>query len=170
MSPWRKTCPTPLHKRGLDCQGSSNFPLHSLSLHVSIAPCCAHILGSFWPQPLVLRLTRNIPDTFSIWRARKKLTMGECRVKKFSCKLGALQRAFREPAILRQGRDALMPKNHCGHWLPPLCISHGGSYFCSNYINMTFSATYYLELHNATSIYFESHILPTNDKLAMWTL
>ena len=33
---WRglgeKTCPTPLHKHGLDCQGSSNFPFHSLSL------------------------------------------------------------------------------------------------------------------------------------------
>ena len=35
--PWRKTCPTPLHKCGLDCQGSSNFPFHSLSLRVSIA-------------------------------------------------------------------------------------------------------------------------------------
>ena len=31
----------------------------------------------------------------------------ECRDKKFGCKLGALQRAFPEPAFLRQGGDAL---------------------------------------------------------------
>ena len=34
---------------------------------------------------------------------------GECRVKKIGCKLGALQRAFRELALLRQGGDALSP-------------------------------------------------------------
>ena len=33
--------------------------------------------------------------------------MGECRGKKFGCKLGALQRAFPEPACLQQGGDAL---------------------------------------------------------------
>ena len=37
--------------------------------------------------------------------------VGECRVKKFGCKLGALQRAFREHAFLRQGGDAL--KDEC---------------------------------------------------------
>ena len=34
--------------------------------------------------------------------------MGECRGKKFGCKLGALQRALPEPAFLRQGGDALI--------------------------------------------------------------
>ena len=34
---------------------------------------------------------------------------GECCGKKFGCKLGALQRAFQEPAFLRQGGDALTP-------------------------------------------------------------
>ena len=34
--------------------------------------------------------------------------MGECRGKKFGCKLRALQRAFPEPAFPRQGGDALM--------------------------------------------------------------
>ena len=106
MRPWRNTCPTPLHKRGLDCQGSSNFPFHSLSLRVSIAPYCAHIPGSFWPHPLVLRLTWNILDTFSTWRTRKQVTVGECRVKKFGC-IGAFQRPFREHAFMPKDRDAL---------------------------------------------------------------
>ena len=38
-------------------------------------------------------------------------TVGECRGKIFGCKLGALQRAFRELAILRQGGDALIIPN-----------------------------------------------------------
>ena len=33
--------------------------------------------------------------------------MGECRSKKFGCKLGALQMVFPEPAFLRQGGDTL---------------------------------------------------------------
>ena len=40
--------------------------------------------------------------------------VGECRGKKFGCKLGALQRAFREPVFLQQGGDALMPKLDVG--------------------------------------------------------
>ena len=39
----------------------------------------------------------------------KQLTVGECRVKKFGCKLGALQRAFRELDFVRQGGDVLRP-------------------------------------------------------------
>ena len=35
---------------------------------------------------------------------------------------------------------------------------------------MVFSVTYYLELHNAISIYYTSHILPTNAKHVVWTL
>ena len=35
--PWRKKCPTPLQSGGLDCQGSSNVRLHSLSSRVSVA-------------------------------------------------------------------------------------------------------------------------------------
>ena len=54
--PRRKTCPTPLQSRSSNCQGSSNFRLHSLSSRVCLSPCCARIPGSFWPQPLVLRL------------------------------------------------------------------------------------------------------------------
>ena len=34
--------------------------------------------------------------------------MGECRSKKFGCKLGALQRVFPKPAFLRHGGDALI--------------------------------------------------------------
>ena len=104
--PWRKTCPTPLHKRGLDCQGSSNFPFHSLSLRVSIAPYYAHIPDSFWPQPLVLR-TGNISDTFFDMKSEEATNGGGCCVKKIGCKLGAFQRPFREPTFLRQGGDAL---------------------------------------------------------------
>ena len=37
-------------------------------------------------------------------------------------------------------------------------------------LNMIFSVTYYLELHNAISIYCTSHIVPTNYKLAVWAL
>ena len=35
--PWRKTYPTSLQSRGLDCHGFSNFRLHSLSSRVSVA-------------------------------------------------------------------------------------------------------------------------------------
>ena len=37
-------------------------------------------------------------------------------------------------------------------------------------LNIIFSVTYYLELHNAISIYCASHILPTDVKLVVWTL
>ena len=37
-------------------------------------------------------------------------------------------------------------------------------------LNMIFSVTYYLKLQNAISIYYISHILPTNVKLIVWTL
>jgi hypothetical protein len=37
-------------------------------------------------------------------------------------------------------------------------------------LNMIFCVTYYLELHNAISIYCTSHILPTNVKLVVWLL
>jgi hypothetical protein len=37
-------------------------------------------------------------------------------------------------------------------------------------LNMIFCVTYYLKLHNAISIYFTSHILPTYVKLVVWTL
>ena len=37
-------------------------------------------------------------------------------------------------------------------------------------IYMIFSVIYYLELRNATYIYYISHILPTNVKLVVWTL
>ena len=47
-------------------------------------------------KAMSLRLTWNILDTFSIWRARKQVMVGECCVKKFNCTLGALQRPFRE--------------------------------------------------------------------------
>ena len=63
--------------------------------------------GFFLASATCVKATRNIPDTFSIWRERKQLTVGECRSKKFGCKLGALQRAFLELAFLRQGGDAL---------------------------------------------------------------
>ena len=45
-------------------------------------------------------------------------------------------------------------------------------YFTKNNVtlNMIFSVTYYLELHNAISIYCSSHILPTNVELIIWTL
>ena len=129
---WRglgeKTCPTPLPSHSSNCQGSSNFRLHSPSSRVSIAPCCARISGSFWPQPLVLRLTRNILGTFSIWRDRKQLTMGECHGKKIGCKLGALQRAFREPAFLRQGGDALSPLPLWGSFFPIMPCLWGLTY------------------------------------------
>ena len=63
--------------------------------------------GFFLASPTCVKATWNIHDTFSIWRAKKQLTVGECRGKKIGCKLGALQRAFREPAFMRQGGDAL---------------------------------------------------------------
>ena len=37
-------------------------------------------------------------------------------------------------------------------------------------LNMIFSVTFYLELHNATSIYCISCILPTDVRLVVWTL
>ena len=40
--PWRKNRPTPLQTRNLDCQGSSNFRLHSQSSRVSIALAAPH--------------------------------------------------------------------------------------------------------------------------------
>ena len=95
--------PHPLHKCGLDCQGSSDFPFHSLSLRVSIAPCCAHIPGFFWPHPLVLRLTWNIPDTFSIWRARKQVMVGECHVKKNWLHAWSPSKAFSRACLSAQG-------------------------------------------------------------------
>ena len=55
-----------------------------------------------------VKATGNVPDTFSIRRDRKHTTVGECRGKKTGCKFGALQKAFREPAFLRQGGDALI--------------------------------------------------------------
>ena len=66
--------------------------------------------GIFLASATCLKATGNIPDTFSIRRDRKQTTVGECHGKKFGCKFGALQRAFRQPAFLRQGGDALSPK------------------------------------------------------------
>ena len=37
-------------------------------------------------------------------------------------------------------------------------------------LTMILSVTYYLDLPNATSISYVSHILPTNTKLIVWTL
>ena len=64
--------------------------------------------GFFLPSATCVKDTKNIPETFSIWREKKQTTVGECRGKFFGCKLGALQMAFWEPAFLRQGGDALM--------------------------------------------------------------
>ena len=36
-----------------------------------------------------------------------QVTVGECHPKKIQCMLGALQSAFREPAFLPKGGDAL---------------------------------------------------------------
>ena len=66
--PWRTNCPTPLQSRGLHCQGSSNFWLHSLSSRVSVALATptfrgllTHLRSSeschFWESS-------NIPDSF----------------------------------------------------------------------------------------------------------
>ena len=47
------------------------------------------------------------------------------------------------------------------------------SYFYSNNIsalNMIFSVTYYMEFCIAISIYYVSHILPSNFELVVWTL
>ena len=63
--------------------------------------------GFFLPSTTCVEATWNIHDTFSIWRERKQTTVGECRGKKFGCKLGSLQRAFQEHAFLWQGGDAL---------------------------------------------------------------
>ena len=37
-----------------------------------------------------------------------QVTAGECHPKKIQCMLGALQSAFREPAFLPKGGDALI--------------------------------------------------------------
>jgi hypothetical protein len=52
---WRKTCPTPLPSRGLDCHASSDFRLHSLSSWVSVALALAgpHPLAIQWIVPLL---------------------------------------------------------------------------------------------------------------------
>ena len=47
--PWIKAWPTPLQSRGLDCQGSSNFQLHSLSSRVSVALATPTFRGPIHP-------------------------------------------------------------------------------------------------------------------------
>ena len=37
-------------------------------------------------------------------------------------------------------------------------------------LNMVFSVSYYLELHDVIFIYCRSHILPANVKLVVWIL
>ena len=37
-------------------------------------------------------------------------------------------------------------------------------------LNMTFSVTYYLELHNTIIVYCTSHFLPAKVQLVVWTL
>ena len=72
--PWRKTCPTPLQSRNLDCQGSSNFRLHSLSSRVSVALVAPTFQGLIHVQfnescqnpEIFLKVFENI----SSWRAR----------------------------------------------------------------------------------------------------
>ena len=49
---------------------------------------------------------------------------------------------------------------------PPNCVH----YRVTSALNMIFSVTYYLELHNAISIYCISCILSTNVKFVVWTL
>jgi hypothetical protein len=89
--PWRKTCPTLLQSRGLDCQGSSNFRLHSLSSRVSVALAAPTFRGlihlqfnescHFWESWGYFVITGNIPDGFSGWRASMQVTVAECHPK-----------------------------------------------------------------------------------------
>ena len=96
----------------------SPIPLFKLSVPLTIlaGERCSLMRphsGFFLGSATCVKGTWNIPDTFSIWRERKQLTVGECRGKKFGCKLVALQRAFPEFAFLRQGGDALSVEAIC---------------------------------------------------------
>ena len=105
--PWRKTCSTPLQSRPSNCQGLFKLPAPLTILASERCSLLRPHSGFFLVSSTCVKATWNIPDTFPIWRERKQLTVGECRGKRIGCKLGTLQKAFREHAFLQQGGDAL---------------------------------------------------------------
>jgi hypothetical protein len=52
----------------------------------------------------------------------------------------------------------------------PLTQRIGPASRCTAALNMIFNVIYYLELHNATTIYCTSHNLPKNVKLVVWNV